>query len=85
MVDRIVDELEASMNEDPTHRSLREGDVIEFTLRGERRTAEVMIVSDEDQLLLDLFDGDRPVFARQGALAELAVYRPDDADVLVAA
>ena len=64
---------------------LREGDVIEFTLRGERRTAEVMIVSDDDQLLLDLFDGDRPVFARPAALADLAVYRPDAADLLVAA
>jgi hypothetical protein len=84
MVDRIVDELEGSMN-GTEHPSLREGDVIEFTLRGERRTAEVMIVTDDDQLLLDLFDGDRPVFARQGALAELAVYRPDDADLLVAA
>ena len=90
MVDRIVDELEGIMNgtEDTGHPSLREGDVIEFTLRGERRTAEVMIVSDDDQLLLDLFDGDRPVFARRGALTELAVFRPDAADdpnVLVAA
>ncbi len=67
------------------HQSLREGDVIEFTLRGERRTAEVMIVSDDDQLLLDLFDGDRPVFARLGTLTELAVYRPDEADLPVAA
>ena len=71
------------MNETIT--DLREGDVIEFTLRGERRTAEVMIATDEDQLLLDLFDGDRPVFARRSSLAELAVYRPDDADLLVAA
>jgi hypothetical protein len=84
MVDRDVDELEGTMNgtEDITHQSLREGDVIEFSLRGERRTAEVMIVSDDDQLLLDLFDGDRPVFARQQALAALAVYRPDAADLL---
>ena len=84
MVDRNVDELEGTMNA-IEHPSLRAGDVIEFTLRGERRTAEVMIVSDDDQLLLDLFDGDRPVFARQGALTDLAVYRPDDADLLVAA
>jgi hypothetical protein len=84
LVDRTVDELEASMDS-TEHQTLREGDVIEFTLRGERRTAEVMIVSDDEQLLLDLFDGDRPVFARQGALAELAVYRPDAADLLVAA
>jgi hypothetical protein len=84
MVDRNVDELEGRMNA-TEHLSLREGDVIEFTLRGERRTAEVMIVSADDQLLLDLFDGDRPVFTRVGALAELAVYRPDAADLLVAA
>jgi hypothetical protein len=84
LVDRNVDELEGRMNA-TEHPSLREGDVIEFTLRGERRTAEVMIVSEDDQLLLDLFDGDRPVFARVGALAELAVYRPDAADLLVAA
>lgn len=56
---------------------VREGDVIEFTHRGERRTAEVMIRTDDDQVLLDLFDGDRPAFARLDALADLAVYRPD--------
>ena len=63
---------------------LRDGDVIEITVRGERRTAEVMIVSEDDQLLLDLFDGDRPVFARASTLVDVAVYRPD-ADLLVAA
>jgi hypothetical protein len=79
MVDRTVEKSEGTMSS-TQHATLREGDVIEFTLRGERRTAEVMIVSDDDQLLLDLFDGDRPVFARQGSLAELAVYRPDADD-----
>jgi hypothetical protein len=64
---------------------LRAGDVIELTIRGERRTAEVMIVSDDDQLLLDLFDGDRPVFARADALTDVAVYRPDASEFLVAA
>ena len=63
---------------------LRAGDVIEITVRGERRTAEVMIVSEDDQLLLDLFDGDRPVFARADTLVDVAVYRPD-AELLVAA
>jgi hypothetical protein len=78
-----VDELEgSSMNET---KDLRAGDVIEFTHRGVRRTAEVMIVSDDDQLLLDLFDGDRPVFARAALLADVAVYQPDPADLLVAA
>jgi hypothetical protein len=77
-----VDEPEGSMN---TTTDLRAGDVIEFTHRGERRTAEVMIVSDDEQLLLDLFDGDRPVFAWAGSLVDVAVYRPDGADLLVAA
>jgi hypothetical protein len=56
---------------------VREGDVIEFTHRGERRTAEVMIRTDDDQVLLDLFDGDRPAFAHVDALVDLAVFRPD--------
>jgi hypothetical protein len=43
-----------------------------------------MIVSEDEQLLLDLFDGDRPVFARASMLTDVAVYRPD-ADFLVAA
>jgi hypothetical protein len=79
----------AKMNVDTDHNDhrddgLRAGDVIEITVRGERRTAEVMIVSEDDQLLLDLFDGDRPVFARVSTLTDVAVYRPD-ADLLVAA
>ena len=68
-----------------TTTDLRDGDVIEFTHRGERRTAEVMLVSEDDELLLDLFDGDRPVFARAGSLVDVAVYRPESADLLVAA
>ena len=76
-----------NVNTDHTdHRDdgLRAGDVIEITVRGERRTAEVMIVSEDEQLLLDLFDGDRPVFARASTLTDVAIYRPD-ADLLVAA
>jgi bifunctional DNA-binding transcriptional regulator/antitoxin component of YhaV-PrlF toxin-antitoxin module len=82
-----VDEPEgSSMNSSTDHNDfgLRAGDVIEITVRGERRTAEVMIVSEDDQLLLDLFDGDRPVFARASTLTDVAVYRPD-AGLLVAA
>ena len=60
-----------------TASDLRDGDVIEFTHRGERRTAEVMIRTDDDQLLLDLFDGDRPAFACLGMLVDVAVFRPD--------
>ena len=56
---------------------IREGDVIEFTHRGERRTAEVMLRTDDDQVLLDLFDGDRPAFGFVSALTDVAVYRPE--------
>lgn len=64
--------------------SVETGDVIEFTLRGERRTAEVMLVS-EDVALLDLFDGDRPAWARLWHLEDVAVYRPDLVEVSAAA
>jgi len=63
---------------------VREGDVIEFTLRGERRTAEAMLVTD-GYVLLDLFDGDRPAFARLELLDEVSVFRPDLDDVVSAA
>ena len=56
--------------------TLRAGEVIEFTHRGERRTAEVMLVTDDDVVLLDLFDGDRPAWALLSSLDGLAVYRP---------
>jgi len=64
---------------------VREGDVIEFTLRGERRTAEAMLVTDDGFVLLDLFDGDRPAFARLAMLDEVSVFRPDLDDVVSAA
>jgi hypothetical protein len=71
------------------HGTLHEGDIVEFTLRGERRTAEVMLVTDDgaagDTVLLDLFDGDRPAWARVTSLVDVAVYRPELADALVAA
>lgn len=54
-----------------------EGQIIEFTLEGTRRTAEVMIQSG-DMVLLDFFDGDRPVMTTIGKLTDLAVFRPDD-------
>lgn len=59
------------------HGTLREGDIVEFTLRGERRTAEVMIRTADDQVLLDLFDGERPAAAHLSELVDLAVFRPD--------
>jgi hypothetical protein len=41
------------------NQTVTQGDVIEFTLRGERRTAEAMLVTDDGVVVLDLFDGDR--------------------------
>ena len=64
---------------------LRAGDVIEFTHRGERRTAEVMLRTEDDQVLLDLFDGDRPAFGFVSALTDVAVYRPELVNFTVAA
>ena len=64
---------------------LREGDIVEFTLKGERRTAEIMLVTMDDVVLLDLFDGERPAWARRDALQEVEIYRPEAAEILVAA
>ena len=47
---------------------LQTGDIVEFTVKGERRTAEVMLVTIDDVVLLDLFDGDRPAWARRTTL-----------------
>ena len=62
-----------------------EGDVIEFTLRGERRTAEAMLITDDGLILLDLFDGDRPAWARLTILDEVVVFRPEANEVVTAA
>jgi hypothetical protein len=67
------------------NQTLIQGDVIEFTLRGERRTAEAMLVTDDGVVLLDLFDGDRPGWGRVSQLEEVAVYRPDVDEGVVAA
>ena len=72
------------MNTNPAQ-DLREGDIVEFTLKGERRTAEIMLVTMDDVILLDLFDGDRPAWARRDTLREVEIYRPEAAEVLVAA
>ena len=69
--------MQHGSNTSEPNTDVRDGDVIEFTHRGERRTAEVMIRTDDDQVLLDLFDGDRPAFAHLDSLVELAVFRPD--------
>ena len=73
----------SAMNE--INRLVSDGDVIEFTLRAERRTAEVMLVSEDDVVLLDLFDGDRPAWARLAQLEDVAIYRPELAEVFAAA
>ena len=51
----------------------------------ERRTAEVMLVTEDDVVLLDLFDGDRPAWARLAQLEDVAIFRPDMAEMFAAA
>jgi hypothetical protein len=68
-----------------TEQAVNQGDVIEFTLHGERRTAEAMLVTDDGIALLDLFDGDRPAWAQVSLLVDVTVYRPDTDEALVAA
>ena len=65
--------------------TVKQGDVIEFTLHGERQTAEVMLLTDDGVALLDLFDGDRPGWAGLSLLDDIAVYRPDPGETIVAA
>jgi hypothetical protein len=67
------------------NQTVKHGDVIEFTLRGERRTAEAMLVTDDGIVLLDLFDGDRPGWGRLSLLEDVTVYRPHGDEALVAA
>lgn len=57
--------------------SLANGDVIEFTHNDERVTAEVMLVTDDGSVLLDLHDDDRMVHAKIDQLADLAVFSPE--------
>lgn len=59
--------------------------MLELTLRGERRTAEVMLLTDDDLVLLDLFDGDRPAWAQLSLLDDVVAFRPDVAEVVTAA
>jgi hypothetical protein len=82
-VENELDAEDSVMKE--TGEVVNEGDVIEFTLNGERRTAEAMLVTDDGIALLDLFDGDRPAWARVSLLADVTVFRPDTDGALVAA
>jgi hypothetical protein len=61
------------------------GDVIEFTLKGERRTAVAMLISDEGDILLDLIDDDGLAWGELDRLEDLAVFKPDSNEVPVAA
>ncbi len=81
--DMAVNEMEGAEMDERT--MVQAGDVIELTLRGERRTAEVMIVTEDGVVLLDLFDGDRPAAARVDELVDVVVFRPELSDVLAAA
>ena len=65
-----------------TYRTVQGGEVIEFTLRGERRTAEVMLATRTGVVLLDLFDGERMAWAQLATLEDLAVFRPDPGETL---
>lgn len=53
------------------------GDIVEVTIGGQRRTAEVMLRSDDGLVLLDLFDGDRPVLAPLDQLVDVVVFHPE--------
>jgi hypothetical protein len=82
----LFNELDAEGNAmKDSEDTVQQGDVIEFTLRGERRTAEAMLVTDDGVVLLDLFDGDRPAWASVALLEDVTVFRPDADEALVAA
>jgi hypothetical protein len=61
------------------------GDVIEFTMHDQRHTAVVMLMTDDDLVLLDLLDGDRPAWAGVSSLQEVAIFAPESGEVLAAA
>lgn len=63
---------------DQTSNTVRGGDVIEFTLHGERRTGDVMMVTDDGVALVDLLDDDRPAWARIETLTDVVVFSPDE-------
>ena len=68
-----------------TTSTITEGDIIELTIRGERRTADVMLVTDDGVVLLDLLDGERPAWAWVSHLQDAVVFRPDAEEHLAAA
>jgi hypothetical protein len=72
------------MNEQ-MHTVIDAGDVIEFTLRDERLTAVVMLVSDEGAILLDLLDDGGLAWGDVDRLVDLAVFRPEPTGIAAAA
>jgi hypothetical protein len=61
------------------------GDVIEFTLGGERVTAVALLIGDDGEILLDLVDEDVFAWSEIASLSDLAVFKPDVGEALVAA
>jgi phosphopantothenate synthetase len=84
-IDRTVRHGGRGIEMNEQNQDIQTGDIVEFTVKGERRTAEVMLVTMDDVVLLDLFDGDRPAWARRATLEDVAIFRPDVVEVLVAA
>ena len=68
-----------------SERTMTAGDVIEFTMHDQRHTAVVMLITDDDIVLLDLLDGDRPAWAGVSSLREVAIFTPEPGEVLAAA
>jgi hypothetical protein len=66
-------------------RTMVSGDVIEFTMHDRRHTAVVMLLTDDDIVLLDLLNGDRPAWAGISSLQEVAIFTPESGEVLAAA
>jgi hypothetical protein len=74
------------MNEtEQTTHKLADGDVIEFTLHGRRHTAVVMLMTEDDIVLLDLIDGQRPAWAGVSTLQDVVVFTPEPGELLAAA
>jgi hypothetical protein len=60
------------------------GDVIEFTLQGERQTAVALLVTDDGAVLLDLIDDDGLAWAEADVLVDVAIFRPEPTEALPA-
>jgi hypothetical protein len=81
--ERAASEPRGVMNQ--IERTMAAGDVIEFTMHDRRHTAVVMLMTDDDLVLLDLLDGDRPAWAGISSLQDPAIFTPEPEEVLTAA